>query len=185
VIDCAKNRLLVATPGLVDPNFDRSVVLMLEHDDGGALGLILNRPGPVPVESLFPEWADLAAPPPTLFHGGPVAAGAVLTLALTAEPDAPPEGWVHLFGAVGVIDIRREPDAAVPAIAAVRIFSGYAGWAAGQLEGEIDAGGWVVVDAVPEDAFTPDPEGLWSAVLKRQAGWLRVVAACPPDPSTN
>lgn len=185
VTEYTKNRLLVATPGLADPNFARSVVLMIEHSDQGALGLILNHPGPVLVESPFPQWAHLAASPPTIFHGGPVTEEALITLARTTEPHSFAEDYVHLFGSIGVVDVVRGPEGVPLPLEAVRIFSGYAGWGAGQLEGEIEAGGWFVVDAVPEDVFTADPARLWSVVLKRQSGWLSVVAACPPDPSTN
>lgn len=185
MIEYTKNRLLVATPGLLDPNFARTVVLMLEHNDEGALGLILNRPGPLPVENPFPEWAELAPPPPAVFFGGPVTAGAALTLARAASADTLPDEWVDLFGGVGVVNMRGDSDETTRLLAAVRVFSGYAGWSAGQLEGEIEAGGWFVVVAEPDDVFTPDPEGLWSAVLKRQPGRLRIFAECPPDPSTN
>ncbi|MCZ7534746.1 MAG: YqgE/AlgH family protein [Acidimicrobiia bacterium] len=180
-----KGRLLVATPGLVDPNFDRTVVLMMEHSDEGAIGLVLNRPGPLPVESPFPEWAELAAPPAAIFYGGPVVAGTVVTLARSTDPDMHPEHWIPLFGDIGVVNVRLDPEESGPGLDEVRVFSGYAGWAAGQLEGEIAGGGWFVVDADAEDAFTPAPEELWGAVLRRQRGRLRIFAACPPDPSAN
>ena len=180
-----KSRLLVATPDLADPNFSRTVVLVLEHNDDGALGVVLNRPGGLDVDEPLPEWAGLAAPPAAVFVGGPVASGTVIALAAGNETDDEPDGWVRLFEGLGAVDVGREPTEVRPAIEAVRVFSGYAGWAPGQLDGEVDAGGWFVVASLPGDVFTDDPEHLWSEVLRRQSGRVRIFAGCPSDPSTN
>lgn len=175
----------MATPGLVDPNFDRTVVLVLEHGDEGALGVVLNRSGPLSVSETFHDWARITSRPPSVFIGGPVAAETVITLAHATDPDAPPEEWVPVFGGVGVLNVGSSPDGVALLIDGMRVFAGYAGWAPGQLEGEIEAGGWFVVDAQPDDVFTADPELLWAAVMRRQPGRLSLFAACPPDPSTN
>ena len=185
VSESLKSRLLVATPGLADPNFSRTVVLMIEHNEDGALGVVLNRPGGLDVEEPLPEWAALASPPAAVFVGGPVAAGTVIAIALGDEGAAEPDGWVGLFGGLGAVDVGREPGEVVPRVQSVRVFSGYAGWAPGQLDGEVAAGGWFVVDSVPSDVFTPSPEELWAEVLRRQPGRLRMFAGCPADPTTN
>lgn len=181
-----RGRLLVATPGLVDPNFDRTVVLVLEHGDEGALGLVLNRPSEVTVGDALPEWGPLTAEPGVVFVGGPVATGTVICLARggTAEPSG---GWTPLFGDLGTVDAGRAPGDLDVRLGpgAVRVFSGYAGWGGGQLEHEVEAGGWFVVDGRPGDSHTPDPGGLWRAVLGRQRGALALFAQCPADPSTN
>lgn len=177
-------RLLVATPILGDPNFDRTVVLMLEHADDGAIGLVLNRPSELDVGEPLPEWELVAAAPPVIFVGGPVAQTAVIGLGRReASGD---DTWKPVVGGVGIVDLGAGPAGAVPLIEELRLFAGYAGWGAGQLEAEIDAGAWWVVDAVPGDALSPTPEGLWSEVLGRQPrGRLAMHAHFPMDPSAN
>lgn len=177
-----RGRLLVATPDLGDPNFDRSVVLLLEHTPEGAVGVVLNRPSETPLDEAGTEWDgwdELASDPPVVFVGGPVARTAVICLARLGEGGA--EGFQPVLGDVGIADLTRPPRG----IDAVRVFAGYAGWGDGQLESEVAAGAWFVLDAVPDDALTSDPDDLWREVLRRQGGRLSLFAACPPDPSLN
>ena len=179
-----KGRLLVAAPGLVDPNFDRTVVLLLSHGEEGALGVVLNRPSGVDVLDPLPAWSRLVATPSVVFVGGPVQQDAVIGLGQArGEPLA--DLWTEVSGRVGVIDLSRDPDEVGGHLDEVRLFSGYAGWDQGQLEGEIDAGGWFVVDAEPEDALSREPDGLWRRVLARQPGQLALYANYPADPSNN
>ncbi|MDQ1357705.1 MAG: putative transcriptional regulator [Acidimicrobiaceae bacterium] len=196
-----KGRLLVANPAMPDPNFHRTVVLLLAHQDDGALGVVLNRPSELDVDSPLPRWERLVADPPVVFVGGPVAPGAAICLARV--PDPPPEvpdaaahhpsgmdreglgGWVPLVGELGTLDLERDPDDLVIRVDAIRVFAGYAGWGPGQLEGEIDAGAWFVVVAESGDALSGDPDQLWKRVLRRQGGRLALVAAYPNEPSLN
>ena len=177
-----KARLLVATPELVDPNFHRSVVLVLEHNDDGALGVVLNRPRLVGGAEAVPQWADRLAFPSRLHRGGPVSEDSVIGLAL--GPAGGIDGLSPLLGQLGVVDLHRSPEE-LPDVEPVRLFAGYSGWSAGQLEAELLAGGWIVVDALPEDALTPSPEELWQAVLGRQPGLLGHLAGYPDDPRLN
>jgi putative transcriptional regulator len=143
-----KGRLLVATPNLGDPNFERTVVLVLEHGDEGALGVVLNRPSGLDLAEPLPEWARAAADPPVVFIGGPVAPSAAVCLArVTRAGGAGAVGWEPVLGPVGTLDLDSDPDEAIPSLQEIRVFAGYAGWGPGQLEGEIAAGGWFVVDA--------------------------------------
>lgn len=184
-------RLLVAPPVLTDPNFARTVVLVLHHDATGSVGLVLNRPSEMEVREPLPAWAALAAEPPVLFFGGPVGAGAVICLATTRPGTSLPEheGWRPLLGRLGrrlgTLDLHADPDRLGAEVEALRVFAGYAGWGPGQLVGEIDLGGWLVVEARPEDALTSTPAMLWKAVLRRQGGELAVLAAYPSDPTAN
>jgi putative transcriptional regulator len=178
-----KGRLLVATPNLEDPNFERTVVLVLEHGDDGALGVVLNRPSDLHLAEPLPEWARAAAHPPVVFIGGPVSPSAAVCLARAGAPGA--QGWAPLLGPVGTLDLDRDPDEAIPGLDEIRVFAGYAGWGPGQLEGEIAGGGWFVVDADAADPLSPAPEHLWATVLRRQKGTLALFAAYPPDPSLN
>ena len=170
-------QLLVATPMLGDPNFDRTVVLMIEHNSEGALGVVLNRPGTLEVVDALPEWSTLAASPAVLFSGGPVQGNALVGLGEEAE--------VPLVGSVGTVNLGIAPDGADGRLRRVRLFAGYAGWGPGQLEGEIEARAWFVLDALPEDALTPEPGELWSAVLRRQRGHQRLLARHPTNPELN
>jgi len=178
-----EGRLLVATPMLGDPNFERTVVLMLEHNEAGALGLVLNRPSDVALFEPLPEWGALAAAPPVVFVGGPVEQGAAIGLGRRREGVAA-DGFNPVLGPIGTLDLSLGPDE-LAGIEAVRVFAGYAGWGPGQLEGELALGSWFVVDAEPDDVLAGAPDELWSRVLRRQGGDLALVSRCPPDPSLN
>jgi putative transcriptional regulator len=182
--DDLTGRLLVAAPTLKDPNFDRAVVLVLDHDDDGSLGVVLNRPTDLEVADVLPTWADLAAAPDVVFQGGPVAVDSALGVAVVPG-DGEPLGWRQVAGRLGLVDLDAPPELLAAELGGLRIFAGYAGWSEGQLEGELGEGSWYVVDAEPGDAFTTDPEELWRSVLRRQRGDLALVATFPEDPSMN
>ncbi|MYV51783.1 YqgE/AlgH family protein [Streptomyces sp. SID3212] len=177
-------RLLVATPALADPNFDRAVVLLLDHDEEGSLGVVLNRPTPVDVGDILESWADHAGEPGVVFQGGPVSLDSALGLAVIPG-DEGPLGWRRVYGAIGLVDLETPPELLVRALGSLRIFAGYAGWGPGQLEAELAEGAWYVVESEPGDVSSPRPEGLWRAVLRRQRGELAMVATYPDDPSLN
>jgi len=186
----AVGRLLVATPRLVDPNFRRTVVLVVEHDDAeGTLGVVLNRPTEVPVEQVLPPWAELVTGPNVVFQGGPVALDSALALARVPAKEEP-LGWRALdgdteVGRVGLVDLDAPPGLLAAEVLQLRVFAGYAGWSAGQLRAEIEEGAWYVVNGEAGDVFAADPERLWQAVLRRQPGDLAFVATFPDDPSLN
>jgi len=183
-----KGRLLVATPLLGDPNFERTVILVLEHTDEGALGIVLNRPSPLPVDEPLPDWARFAPEPAVVFVGGPVAHGSVIAIARPASaPEQPlPDGaWEPVVDGVGVLDLGLDDVEFGPALNAVRVFTGYAGWGERQLEAEIAEGAWWIVDAEPGDALTDDPDHLWRAVLRRQDPPLNRYALYPDDVLAN
>jgi putative transcriptional regulator len=185
----ASRRLLVAKPALLDPNFARTVVFVIEHTDDGAIGLVLNRPTEAELTDAVPEWASLAAPPAVAFVGGPVQQeDAVIGLGELRRIDVPvdeSDAWEPLLGAIGTVDLGRDPVDVRGEPIAVRVFAGYAGWGAGQLDDEIAEGSWFVVDALPADLLTRDPSALWRVVLRRQGGDLAVTANHPLDPATN
>jgi putative transcriptional regulator len=119
-----------------------------------------------------------------VFVGGPVSPDAAICLA-RSWPDERLEANEPVVGPLGTLDLSIDPDDVSPALQAIRVFVGYAGWGAGQLEGEIAAGAWFVVDANPDDAMSGDPESLWRAVLRRQRGRLAMFANFPPNPAMN
>lgn len=184
--ELATGRLLVATAALVDPNFARSVVLLLDHDEDGSLGVVLDRPSPVPVHSVLPAWADSAGEPAVLFEGGPVSPDAALAVAcVPAVEGTDPIGYRRLFGAVGIVDLDTPVEVLAPAVTDLRVFAGYAGWGAGQLEAEIEEGSWIVVESTVHDVFSDTPTRLWSDVLRRQPGELAWLSTRPADPTQN
>lgn len=132
-------RLLVATPALADPNFDRAVVLLLDHDEEGSLGVVLNRPTPVGVGDILEPWARLAGEPGVVFQGGPVSLDSALGLAVIPG-DEGPLGWRRVHGAIGLVDLEAPPELLAAALGSLRIFAGYAGWGPGQLEDELTEG---------------------------------------------
>ncbi|SDO03569.1 putative transcriptional regulator [Actinacidiphila guanduensis] len=182
-------RLLVATPKLADPNFDRAVVLLLDHDAEGSLGVVLNRPTPVGVGDVLEPWAALAVPPQVVFQGGPVSLDSALGLAVIpgepADGGAELLGWRRVHGAIGLVDLEAPPELLAAELGALRIFAGYSGWGPGQLEKELVDGAWYVVESEPGDVSAPDPEKLWRAVLRRQRSELAMVATYPDDPTLN
>jgi len=181
--DSLIGRLLVAGPRLIDPNFFRAVVLMCGHDDDGALGLVLNRPTEVPVGDHLPGWVERLDPPEVVFIGGPVQPD--VAIGLGRRGDAEPPGWSAVAGDIGLVDLTLPPGDVVGDLTGLRVFSGYAGWGAGQLEAELGTGDWVVAAAVPEDPFESAPDGLWRTVLRRRGGGPALYADFPLDPRVN
>jgi putative transcriptional regulator len=178
-----RGRLIVAAPPLVDPNFDRTVVLLLEHGDDGALGIVLNRASEVTVADVFPEWHELVAPPETVFVGGPVSTDAVIALARRRHVNI--AGFVQVLDDLGTIDLADDPLEIGASLQSLRVFSGYAGWSPGQLEAELGQDAWFVVNAEPGDPFSHAPNRLWQDVLRRQRGRLALFANYPEDPTVN
>jgi putative transcriptional regulator len=178
-------RLLVATPSLRSPTFDRTVILLLDHGAEGALGVVLNRPMEVEVAAVLPDWQPHVTAPPMLFLGGPVQPDSALGLASVPGDELEPPGVRRISGSLGLVDLDAAPEDVVGRVSGLRIFAGYAGWAAGQLEAEVVEGSWYVVDGEARDPFVTDPQHLWRDVLRRQRGDLAYVASFPPDPSLN
>ena len=177
-----KGQLLVASPALVDPNFRRSVVLVTEHTEEGAMGVVLNRPSPISVADAVPHLGELAPEGEPVYVGGPVQPEAVVAL---AELDDPSLAAALAFGNIGYLPADCDPDAIDEAVRRVRVFAGYAGWGAGQLDGELEQSAWIVEEALVEDVFAADADGLWSAVLRRKGGPYALLATMPPDPTLN
>jgi putative transcriptional regulator len=183
MLDSLRGRLLVASPALIDPNFDRAVIFVLEHNDEGALGVVLNRPSELPVRGMLDTWAHLAAEPALMFVGGPVAANAVIAVA-QADLSGVDEQWTSLTDDLGTVDLESPPELS-PWVRRVRMFAGYAGWGPGQLDAEVDDQGWYPLDLEPGDPFTANPGELWWEVLARQGGELGRLRNYPHDLSDN
>lgn len=181
-VQSLRGHLLVAGSGLDDPNFRRTVVLIGEHGDDGAMGVVLNRVSAVTVEDAVPPIAALTAPGDLVHLGGPVQPQAVVVLADFVDPA---QAETLVVESVGFLPSEVGEIAEIGELRAVRVFAGYAGWAPGQLEVELEEGSWVVLPAMPADVFTANPQRLWSEVLRRQGGGLSVLAMLPDDPRVN
>ena len=177
--------LLVASVALADGVFDTTVVLVLDADRDGALGVILNELSPTALEAVLPDWVDVVSEPRLLFHGGPVSPNGAICLARVRVPGEEPPGWRRLFGDVGLLHLDTPVEIVTGAYDDLRIFAGYAGWAAGQLDAELAEGMWHVVDAEPGDVFGDTPLELWREVLRRQRTPVAVFSTWIDDPTLN
>lgn len=184
-----QGRLLVAAP-VTGGVFERSVVLLLGHGPDGAQGLILNKPLDAEVEAVLPPWHPHVIAPPRLHHGGPVGMDSAMGLALLPgvrehDHEEPLVGVQPALDGLGLVDLDAPPEVVLQQVGAVRIFVGYAGWSAGQLEAEIEERAWFVVDRAEEDPFWPEVSGLWRHVLLRQRNSLSLVTTWTEHPDHN
>jgi putative transcriptional regulator len=196
-VESVRGQLLIAGPTLADPNFWRTVVLIVEHNDEGALGLILNRPSETTVGDGLPQLAGLVDPDEEVHLGGPVAPSAVMVL---AEFTDPVEAALLAFDSVGIVGTGGPAGTgtgaggtggsggtgeSTPDVTAARAFAGHAGWGPGQLDAELERDDWILEPARRSDAFTEDPASLWASVLARKGGSYALIARMPADPSQN
>ena len=180
-MDSLRGHLLIAGPSLVDPNFWRTVVLVGEHSEEGALGVVLNRASDAAVDETVPELTILADDLGHVHVGGPVQPSAIVVLADFLEPE---RAASLVLDSVGFLPAEVDPTT-LGELKRARVFAGYAGWGPGQLDGELEEGSWIVEPALPDDVFTSEPDSLWSDVLRRKGGPFGVLALMPPDPSSN
>ena len=176
-----RGKLLVASPALTDPSFARSVVLVTEHGEDGAMGIVLNNPSEAPAGELVPALGEIAGSEP-VYVGGPVQPNAVVLLAEFSDLSA--AAWI-VVADVGLASAEWELDELRPAVRRGRLYAGYSGWAPGQLEAEMDEDSWIVEPPLPAELFPDDPETLWNDVLARKGGQYALIARMPNDPSLN
>ena len=178
-----KGMLLVATPPLDDPNFDRTVVYMLEHTNDGAVGVVLNRPQDSGIPEALDRWEPFLSPPSQLFGGGPVELDALIALARLDTPAD--DAWSPVVGDLGSVDLGADPVLVADRVEQLRVFRGYSGWGPFQLDEELSEGAWIVLPAAHDDVFSAAPDDLWRTVLRRQGGRLAWAADAPDDLSAN
>jgi putative transcriptional regulator len=180
-MESMRGQLLVAGPTLLDSNFRRTVVLVGEHGEEGAMGIVLNRPSETEVAEAVPPLAELSGVDDLVFVGGPVQPQAVVVLGEFVDPG---RAGSLVLDSIGFLPGDTEPDE-IGELTRARVFAGYAGWAPGQLEAELEEGSWIVEAALPADVFTNRPEDLWSEVLRRKGPEYSVIALMPEDPRLN
>ncbi|CAM3601033.1 YqgE/AlgH family protein [Kibdelosporangium persicum] len=178
----------MAAPTLLDDNFRRTVVYVIDHRRGeGTLGVVLNRPSEVPVRDVLPAWGDHVSEPRSLFVGGPVEQKTALCLAAlrTGQDAAGIKGVISVRGPVALVDLDTDPDTVAPKVRGLRVFAGYAGWNVDQLAGEIERGDWIVVPALPDDVLASPDQDLWGRVLRRQGMPIALLATHPGEVRVN
>jgi putative transcriptional regulator len=181
-MDSLQGQLLIASPTMSDPNFARTVVAIANHDDDGALGIVLNRPSDTEVVEAVPELEGVVDGDEVVFVGGPVQPASIVVLAEFEDPD---EAAFLVVEGVGLVRDRTGLERLATVTARRRVFAGYAGWGPGQLEAELEREDWIVEPALPEDVFDADPLDLWTRVLERKGGQFRLIARMPIDPTVN
>ena len=180
-MESLRGKLLISSGGLYDPNFRHTVVLIGEHNEEGALGVVLNRALNVTVGESLPPLTDLVSADEPLYQGGPVQPTSPVLLAEFERPDL---ADILVFGSVGFLvgEIASEIESS---IRRARVYAGYSGWGPGQLEAEMALDSWIVETALEEDVFTDVPDLLWSRVLQRKGPEFRMLSKMPFDPSMN
>src|SRR5437660_360898 len=181
-MESARGQLLIAGPTLLDPNFWRTVVLIIEHSEEGALGLVLNRPSETSVGDAVPQLTELVDPDEDLRIGGPVQPSSVIVL---AEFEDPSDAALIAFEDVGVLGTGMPVEELSAGVRTARAFAGHSGWGPGQLDAELERGDWILEPALRSDAFTTSPRELWQTVLTRKGGRFALLARMPADPSVN
>ena len=180
-MDTLAGQLLIAGPTIMDPNFRRTIVLLAQHDEDGAVGVVLNRPADLTVAEAAPPLAPLVGPEEPLFLGGPVQPQAAVVVADFEHPERIDR---VAFGSIGFL-VDEDP-ASVGEIRRARVFAGHAGWGEGQLEAEMEEeGSWILEPARPEDVFATDPGLLWRDVVRRKGRDYEWLATMPFDPAMN
>lgn len=177
-------QLLIASVTMSDQIFDETVVMLLDVNDPGTVGVVLNKVADLELDSVLPQWTPLMTPPMVLFDGGPVSQQGAICLARPIDEEEPP-GWRPLIGGLGLLNLDTPVELAMGAYRDLRVFAGYAGWAEGQLEAELELGMWYQVDSEPSDAFDSDPTSLWRRVLRRQGGELALLSTWTSSPEHN
>ena len=178
----AAGRLLVSAPALIQDAFNRTVVYLLEHDDAGTVGVVLNRPSHTPVGQVLPDWQDVVSEPAVVFGGGPVLPDGALCLG-ELSGDGP--GVRPVTDGLATVDLDADVTTITALTTRLRVFAGHAGWAAGQLADERGAGAWYVVEGGPADVFDDDPRPLWRRVLRRQQHPLSMISTYPAELGLN
>jgi putative transcriptional regulator len=185
---------LISDINLMDPNFFRSVVLMMSHDEEGAFGLVVNRPSRYTLGDLVDGARDTPAAAVPVYIGGPVQQEILFMLHAEFPGDVSSEGSEHPLEDVvfepatqPMMDYLKEEWSALDEgeRPAVRLYAGYSGWGPGQLESELKADAWVILKATSEIVFHSDPEKGWADALARKGPLYRIILQTGFKPSMN
>lgn len=179
--------LLLSSTELVEPTFRRTVIYVIDHNEMGSLGVVLNRPSDTAVKTVLPLWAPYVVRPAALFVGGPVKQDSALCLGVLRRGVDPglAAGLRHVEGRVAMVDLEVKPEDVMHLLDGVRVFVGYAGWSPGQLQSELDRSDWLVLPSLPSDVVMPGRVDVWGRVLRRQPMPLALLATHPVEVDRN
>lgn len=179
--------LLVAAPGMMSGDFTRSVIMLIEHSIQGTFGVNLTARSELAVFNVMPDWLPAVAKPQALYIGGPLNQQSVAALGVTKAGiniDEHPQ-LSRLAPRLVHVDMRSQPEEVVELVEGIRLFAGYAEWAPGQLDEEIEFGDWYVTPALPSDVIAPGRVDLWGDVMRRQQMPLPLFSTFPADVGEN
>ena len=182
MLDSLKGKLLIASPSIYDGNFRQTVVLIAEHNDDGAMGVVLNRPSETSIGEAAPQLSSVTDAGDPVYVGGPVQPSSVIVL---AEFEDPADAALTILGDIGFVGVGSELDDVGERVRRARVFAGHSGWAPEQLEAEMERDDWIVEAAARDEIFSADAGELWQQVLARKGGQFAVMARMPFDPSVN
>lgn len=177
--------LLVASTRISQGCFRRGVIYLVEHTDEGSWGVMLNKPTSAPAHSLCPALGSALGRQADIYYGGPVGLDTGIGLAVTEQHGEQPDGVHHIMGGIALVDLHCEDPHVSDSLWSLRIFAGYAGWEAKQLDEELAEGSWYVCPALQQDVGRYQHDGHWAAVLKRQPPPLGWYATFPENPGDN
>jgi len=183
----APGMLLVAAPGMLSDEFNRSVVLIIEHNEHLTFGVNLASRSDLAVFNVMPDWLPAVAKPQALYIGGPLNQQSVVGLAMTkagVDMEEAPQ-LNRLANRLAHVDLRADPGDIAELVEGMRLFAGYAEWAPGQLDGEIERGDWYVPPALPTDVIVPGRTDLGGDVMRRQQPPLPLFSTFPADLMDN
>lgn len=184
IIEPSKGDLLISEPYLPDPNFERTVILLCEHDENGSFGFVLNKQSTASLSELLDEAGSFDT---NVFIGGPVQQN---TLHFLHKPSANLKSdkkitdgifWgIDFEGLLSLLNLNQISKNEI------KFFVGYSGWSAGQLMEELMAKSWIVYkNTSPDLVFDLDPKELWKQVLADMGGKFRAISNYPIDPRLN
>jgi putative transcriptional regulator len=178
-----KGRLLISEPFLPDPNFERTVVLLCEHNDEGSFGFVLNKPAIVKVNDVMEELKNFSH---DIFIGGPVQQDTLHFIHRNREIESGAEVIKDIFWGGNFENVLFLSDTQQLLPSHIKFFLGYSGWGPGQLDEELEENSWIVCDFVTEELmFETDPTGMWRKALGNMGGRFAVYANYPLDPNLN
>ena len=183
--DLAIGKLLVASRDLGDPNFAKTVILLVHYDEEkGAVGLVINKRTDVPISRVFHDLKEAGSRKDPVYIGGPVELNSVLALLKSAKK---PDGADRVFSDVYLISDRDLLTKTLASSAEATVFHtyiGYAGWQTGQLEHEVELGAWHILPADAGTVFHADPDSVWERMIRRtELQIARLLTYTPPRPS--
>lgn len=176
-------RLLVSEPYLPDPNFERTIILLCEHNDDGTIGFILNKPSLSKLSELISELDAFHNP---VGVGGPVQQDTLHYIHRCADVEGAIEVASGIFWGGEFEDVIQKMNTSQINFTDIKFFLGYSGWSTGQLDDELELNSWIVSGKVTKELiFETEPDQMWKKTLREMGGRFSMYANYPVDPTMN